>query len=579
MGEKRKEFTASIIFSTIGSLMGIVPYALIYWIIEYFLTGGKGADLGPVYHVVKIAFIVIAVRYIFVISSFVFSHIAAFDLLYDIRTRLTRHLGTLPMGYWSENNSGTVRKILHSDVESLENFMAHHVPDVVSGFVLPVATITYLFTVDWRLALVTLIPLVLGMVLMNMMMGMGKNSKRKVLMQKYHDSLGDMNSSTVEFVQGMPVVKAFGIVVDSFKKLKGALVNYRQLVILISKEQSAYWGIFSAVILGGGIFILPLGIYLLSGYQVSVATLLLFLILGSGCFLGFVNLIMITGHIERITEGIKRVQNILDEEPIFEPHIPATPQNNSIILDNVNFRYKKDAPLVLENINEKLEPGSFTAIVGPSGAGKTTLVHLMARMWDVEEGSIKIGGATLPELGTKGINSIVGTVFQDVQMLTDTVANNIAMGKHLTVEEIEDAARVAACYDFIKELPRGFDTIIGEGGEVHLSGGEKQRISLARVVAKKPEIVLLDEASSYADAENEYRMQEAFSKVTKDKTVVVIAHRLSTIVDADKILVVDEGRIKERGTHDELLELDGIYTKMWNAHTRAGDWTMDQKEA
>jgi len=580
MAERKKEFVFCVILATLGSLLGIVPYAMIYYIIEFFMENGTATDPGPVINMLGIVFIVVVVKYIFVVASFVFSHIAAFSLLYDIRVRLAGHLGRLPMGYWSSNNSGMVRKVIHSDVESLENFMAHHVPDMVSGVVLPVATIGFLFFVDWRLALCTLIPLPIGIFMMQKMMGSGENSKRNQLMKKYHDSLEAMHSGTVEFVQGMPVVKVFNIVVASFTKLKTSLESYRDFVIMISKTQSKYWAVFSAIVLGGGVFILPAGLYLLENGKTDAATLILFLILGNGCFVGFVNLIMTTGHIERITEGLNRVQRILDEEPLSEPAIAVLPEDNGISMRNLSFRYGDNSPQVLNNINLEIPAGSFTAIVGPSGAGKTTLVHLMARMWEAPEGTISIGGIPLENIGTKGLNRTVGTVFQDVQMLTDTVKNNIVMSmKDVPFELVEEAARTAACYDFIQELPNGFDTVIGDGGDVHLSGGEKQRIALARVVLKNPAVVLLDEASSYADAENEAKMQEAFSAVTHGKTVVVIAHRLSTIVNADQIVVVDNGQIVEKGSHDELLGNKGVYSEMWKAHTRARHWKIGAKEA
>jgi ATP-binding cassette, subfamily B, bacterial IrtA/YbtP len=576
-GEKKTEFIFCVLLAAIGSILGIVPYALIYYIIEYFLNARTEAT--PVFQMIGIGFGVIVLKYILVISSFVFSHIAAFDLLYSIRTRLTRHLGTLPMGYWSRHNSGNVRKILQSDVESLENFMAHHIPDIISGLVLPIATLIFLFFVDWRLALCTLIPLPIGIFMMMKMMGMGKETKRKQNMREYHNSLEAMHSSTVEFVQGMPVVKAFNIVVDSFKKLKRSLEKYKEFVLRLSREQSKYWALFTSIVLGGGIFIIPMGIYLIHTGQTDPATVILFLLLGNGCFVGFVNFISITGHIEIVSEGAIRIQRVLEEKSLSEPKAPRIPAENSITLTDVGFRYNEDGPAVLKNISEEFPSGSFTAIVGPSGAGKTTMVHLMARMWDVTDGTISIEGISLPEIGTAGINATVGTVFQDVQMLTDTVRNNICMGLNdVSMQQIEEAARTAACYDFIMDLPQVWDTVIGEGGKVHLSGGEKQRIALARVVLKNPPVILLDEASSYADADSEKKMQEAFSRVTAGKTVVVIAHRLSTIVNADKILVVDKGEIQERGTHNELLEQEGLYKRMWKAHTHARHWNMSSKE-
>ena len=580
MAEKKMQIIFCIILAAAGSLLSIVPYALIYYIIEFFMHWKKGAPVEPVLSMVRWGFFVILIKYVFVIGSFVFSHIAAFDLLYRIRAKLIRHLGKLPSGFWNKHNSGRVRKVIHEDVETLEQFLAHHLPDIVSEFILPLAIIGFLFFVDWRMAIATLIPLPIGIYMMIKMMGFGKDSKRKKIIRKYHASLEQMHSHTVEFVQGMPVIKVFNIVVNSFRKLKQSLENYREFVITLSREQTKYWAVFSTIIFGGGIFIIPTGIYLLHRDSTDVTTVLLFLILGTGCFMEFVNLVSNSHHMGMIAEGADRIAQLLDEKPLREPLSPAMPSRNGMQIKGVDFRYRPDTPLVLEGIDQTFPAGSFTAIVGPSGAGKTTLVHLMARLRDPDRGDIRIGGVSLPQMGTDNVNKMVGTVFQDVQMLTDTVRNNILMGLNgVSQEQLEAAAGTAACLDLINALPRGWDTMIGEGGEVHLSGGEQQRIALARVVLKNPGVILLDEASSYADAENEEKMQQAFSRVTQGKTVIVIAHRLSTIVAADNILVVDQGRIKEYGTHEQLLEKNGIYTRMWQSHIKAQKWNMNIREA
>ncbi|MCT4562712.1 MAG: ABC transporter ATP-binding protein/permease [Maledivibacter sp.] len=578
--EKRLPITICVILASLGSILLIVPFALIFKIVDYYLQFGIKASTEPVLRWLGIAFLALVLRYGLIISSFVFSHIAAFDLLYNIRVRLTKHIGTLPMGFWGKKNSGQMLKIVQEDVESIENFVSHNFPDIAAGLVLPFATLIYLFTVDWRLALAAAIPLPLSILIVYMMWnGILTGQNRKELTMKYHKSIENMHSNMIQFVQGMPVVKVFNLTVDSFKKLKESILSYCEIVTVWSKGVSPYRAVLTTVVLGGGIFILPLGIYLLQAGKVDVATIILFLLLGTGCCKGLINAIMITSRMELIIAGIKRINDVFSVQPLFEPVMPKLPQKYDIELKNVGFRYSENGPAILKDINMTLPEGSFTALVGPSGAGKTTLINIIARMWEVTEGDICIGGVSVKDMGTKGNTEIVGTVFQDVQMLTDTVRANICMGNiNASQQEIERAAKAAACHKFIMKLPNGYDTLIGDGGEVHLSGGEKQRIALARVVLKNTPIILLDEATAYADAENETMMQEAISKLMYNKTVIVIAHRLSTVVKADNIFVINKGDVAESGTHQELLELNGLYNKMWNAHIRSKNWNMTKKE-
>jgi ATP-binding cassette subfamily B protein IrtA len=579
--DKKISMIICVSLAALGSILFIVPFALIFKIVEHYLRFGPDASAGPVLQWLGIAFGALLLRYVLIVSAFVFSHIAAFDLLYRIRARLTKHIGTLPMGFWSKKSSGQVLKIVQDDVEAIESFVAHYLPDVASAVMIPLVTLAYLFAVDWRLAVAASIPLPLTIILVYMMWnGLLTGQNRKELARKYHQAIEKMHVTMHEFVQGMPVVKAFNLTVDSFQKLKDSVLAYGELVVTWSKGVSPYRALIAAVVLGGGLFILPLGIYLLESGKVDVSTIILFLLLGTGCFTELLKVIIVVTRMELIIAGIKRIQEILSAQPLAEPEIPKIPERFGIEFQKVSFRYTEQGPNILNDITINLPEGSFTALVGPSGAGKTTLINLIARMWEVADGSITIGGVPLWKMGTKGIAAIVGTVFQDVQMLTDTVKANIRMGRaDASQETVEAAAKAAACHDFIMKLPHGYDTVIGDGGEVHLSGGEKQRIALARVFLKNPPVILLDEATSYADAENETLMQEAFGRLMVNKTVVVIAHRLSTIVGADQIFVVDQGRVVEHGTHQELLALTGVYQKMWGAHTRAREWRLAQKEA
>ena len=578
---KKKEFIAMAILATLGAILAIVPYMLIYSIINEFINMGMNVDFELIFQFVLLALAAIFLRYFFVVFSFVFSHIAAFDLLYLIRTQITGHLGKLPMGFWSDNSSGRVRKTIHEDVERIENFVAHHIPDVIAGTVLPLCTITVLFFIEWRLALAVLVPLPIGFLMIKIMYsGVATGGQnRKQLWKKYHEAIEAMHSTIVEYVQGMPVVKAFNISVESFKRLQEAVLGYKHFTVMLSKRQTPFFVIFVAMVIGGGIFILPVAYHLLRTGQTDIATILLFLILGTGCFSEFAKVMLIAGHCEMIFAAGERIGSILQEKELPEPVFPVLPKKYEIEFKNVSFKYNSNSQPVLKDISVKFPESSFTAIVGASGSGKTTLVHLIARMWDIEEGSISIGGENIKSIGTTGLNRTVGMVFQDVQMLTDTVRANICMNKTgVSQQEIEKAAQTACCHDFIVSLPKGYDTVIGEGGEVHLSGGEKQRIAITRAVLKNSPVILLDEASCYTDAENEINIQKAFSRVMKNRTVIVIAHRLSTIVHADNILVMDKGEIAERGRHDELLRQNGIYKKMWEAHSKAKGWKLSEME-
>ena len=578
---KKKELMSSAVLAAAGSMLTIVPYILIYYIIQYYIRNGAGAPPGTVIRLIIWGFAAVALRYILTTSAFVFSHIAAFDLLYKIRARLARHLGTLPMGYWSRRTTGHVRKIIQEDVEMIENFIAHHVPDFVSGLVVPVVTLGYLYFVDWRLAIAATVPLVIGLMLMKLMYsGSGRavgraGSSRQEMMKLYHDSLEDMHSRTVEYVQGMPVVKVFNLTVSSFQKLKASITRYGELVEKWSRGGAPFWAGFTSIVLGGGIFILPVALILLRSGQTDVPTVILFLLLGTGCLSGAVKFMTMLSGSMMIKEGASRIRAVLDTESMPEPVSLSTPRGYELKLHQIGFRYSDDSSRVLDNISITVPEGQFIAFVGPSGAGKTTLVQLIARIWDATDGRITIGEEDIRNLGSEQVNRIVGTVFQDVQMLTANVRDNIRMGNtEASDTEIIAAAKAAAIHDFVTSLPRGYDTLIGEGGEVHLSGGEKQRISIARVILNNPPIILLDEATAYADAENETRIQKAFSNATQDKTVIVIAHRLSTVVKAHKIYVMDGGRIVQQGNHEHLgNDTGGLYHKMWQAHTNAGKWT------
>jgi ATP-binding cassette subfamily B protein IrtA len=570
-GAKKLHLIISAILAVISSACSLAPYIIIYLVMLKVLDPGFGA--GDYSYILNMAFIaagIVVSRYLLMFASAMFSHIAAFKILYGLRTTLTEHLGKLPMGYFTTNQTGKTKKILFEDVEEIEKFIAHHIPDIVSGITLPSLIVIFLFTVDWRMALVALLPLPLALYTQQKAFDKdGRKERRK----KYHNALETMNATIVEYVKGMPVVKIFNQTVESFTCLKESTDTYRHFIKQITLDQAPPWAAFIVITSSGLFFILPFGLWFYLNGAISLPTLLLFIMLGSGYMTPLFKLAMLGGQLGHILEGITRIDNILSLPIIAEPETGRHPQNSIITFKNVSFRYGDQ--MALNNVSFSIDEGKVTALVGPSGSGKSTIVQLLLRMWDISEGKIMLGGVDIREISYSELMNRIGFVSQEGYIFSDTVYENIRMGmENVSMEDIERAAHAAQCDGFIRKLPKGFHTRIGEGGEVHLSGGEKQRISLARIILKNAPIVVLDEATAYADAENESRIQAAFAEIMRNKTVIVIAHRLSTITDADTILVIKDGAVAEEGRHEKLIAVKGVYHAMWKAHTAAQDWAL-----
>jgi ATP-binding cassette subfamily B protein len=574
-GTKKPHLIAAALLSIIASACALAPYGVIYLVLVRLLA----PDFGPggvkdIQSLALVAVGLVVLRCLTLFASTMCSHVAAFDILYNLRCALTAHLGKLPMGYFSARQTGQIKKILYEDVEELEGFIAHHIPDLVSGAVLPVLIVGVLFLVDWRLALVALLPLPLAFFLQRRVFARDGLGQRRA---RYHDALEAMNATIVEYVRGMPVIKIFNQTVSSFARLKDAALAYRRYIEEITRCMAPSWAMFVVVTSSGLLFLLPFGLWLYLDGEISLPTLLLFLMLGSSYMTPLFRLALLGGQLGHLLEGLARVDAILATPPLAEPAKPQLPRSAAVEFDRVTFGYGQQP--VLRELSLRLAPGSVTALVGPSGAGKSTIAQLLLRMWDVDAGAIRIGGVDVRDMAPEALMRQVGFVFQDGFLFSDTLRENIRMGcEGATEADIERAARAAQCEEFVRRLPRGFDTRVGEGGEVHLSGGEKQRVSMARIMLKNAPIVVLDEATAYADAENEARMQDAFAALMQGKTVLVIAHRLSTITDADAVVVVKDGVVAEQGRHEELLAQRGVYHAMWQAHTAARDWTLQVKE-
>ncbi|ASF42130.1 ABC transporter ATP-binding protein [Capnocytophaga endodontalis] len=565
-GQRKTLLLASCTLAVIHSVLSLVPYALVFYIIKE-LTQSQ-PNFTTIQQYVVYAIVMVIVSMVAFLLSGILSHIAAFNILYGLRKTITEKVGILPMGYLSHRNSGAFKKIISDDVERIETFVAHQIPDFVKAVALPLLTLGYLFSEDWRLALISCLPLLVLVVIMPLMFG----SKNQNLTQKYHHSLEEMSAGIVEYVRAMPVMKIFQQSAETFDKYGKKVLTFHRFVSDWIRHSSPPFAIFMSFASNAMLPVLALGLYLYFHNGLTLATLLFFLILGTGYMRPVFAMSNMAMQLQLIEQGVQQIDKILEAPVLPETHTPQEPSHYDIHFDKVSFAYDGEH-YVLNDINFIAKEGSITALVGPSGAGKSTVGQLLSRFWDVQEGNISIGGVDIRQLSTEKLMQMVSFVFQDSFMFAQTMYENIRMGMNKTKEEVIAAAQAAQIHDFIMSLPKGYDTLFGQQG-VHLSGGEQQRFQLARAILKNAPILVLDEATAFADPENEYKIQQAFSELIKGKTVLVIAHRLSTITSADQIIVFEKGEINAIGTHNELLQSSELYQRMWNAHNRAKEWNI-----
>ncbi|MEM7331389.1 MAG: ABC transporter ATP-binding protein [Chloroflexota bacterium] len=568
--QHRGKLSLSAGLSVLSAALSLIPFYVIYLIALELLA--PPIEQSRVWQLVWVFTGAVIGRFLLYYIALVVSHISAFSLLYDLRISLAQRLGELPLGFFSQRTTGSIKKVLSEDVEQIELFIAHHVPDLAAAIVTPIMTIGLFFVLDWRMALAALVPIPIAFVFISRMtQGLDK------VTAEYHNSLENMNGTIVEYVRGMPVIKVFNQTVDSFTRFQSSVYGYRELATQITKKMAPPYGYFLALVGSGLFFVLTPGVWLYLRGELSLPLLLLFLILGSGYLLPLPQVIGFGSTISNINEGVGRIDKVLQHPPIEAPAQPRVPERYDVEFRDVGFAYGEKQ--VLRHINLQVAEGTVTALVGPSGAGKTTMARLIPRFWDIHEGEILIGGINVKEMMPETLMDKVAFVFQDIFMFTDTVYENIRMGlPDVTEADVIAAAQAAQAHEFVEKLPQGYQTVIGEGGQTHISGGEKQRISIARAILKNAPIIILDEATAFADPENEAKIQEAFSQLMHDKTVIVIAHRLSSITDADQIVVINEGQIVERGQHEQLLAKPALYKRLWEAHTAAQDWSFQMED-
>ena len=581
-GEKKSLLVWGCILSTLSVFFQIIPFWAVYNIMAELLQNAADfskADTSFMLSWAVKGILGLLLAYAFMYFGGMLGHTAAYRTLYGIRVRLSNHISELPLGWFNRNAIGKVKQIAEQDVEQIEKFIAHQLPDMVNTIVLLLVMVVIMFGLNPWLALACIIPIIIGFTAQFSMM-FGKKAQEGL--SEYYDALENISTSSVQYVRGMPSIKIFGQTVHSFRKFYQDIMSYRDFSTKYADNYEPTYCLFRVLVLSLATFIFAIGIFLFSGDPQNMAfaiTLLFFLIFAPGISTPVFKFNSFGSSMNNITEGVRRIDEIMSEIPIQEPTDGKKPQGYEITFEHVSFSYEgKDSALVLNDVSFRAEQGQITALVGPSGSGKSTIAQLIPRFWDVGTGQIKIGGVDIRDMKTEDLMASMSFVFQDSFLFSDTLYNNIAIGKPgATKEEVYTAAKAAQCHEFIEKLPQGYDTLIGEGG-VYLSGGEEQRVSVARAILKNAPILILDEATAYADPENEFQMQLALQELIKNKTVLIIAHRLITIKNANKILVIKNGQIENAGAHEFLLQNSETYSAMWKAYTVSSDWQITAKK-
>ena len=578
-GSKKKHLITAGILSVLGSIAKMMIYLFVYFALQEIVKSrGIVADMNGsvMLKIILGAASALLVWLLFDVVASLLSHSAAFNLLYELRIQLSEKLPKLPLGYFNTHSTGEIKNVMNNDVERIESFVAHNILDFVTGIVTPILTLIFLFAINWRMALACLISIpVAGYAGVNMF----SNKKIKALSDKYQLSMGKINGSAIEYINGIALIKTFARGKEIYDNLKKDIKSSGESAIVWSNASANSYILFLTLLPASILFIFPMAIFLLSNpmsYNVALTSVLLFFVIGINIAEPMKQLMMVSSIFRKVSFGMECIDNILDAEELAADESALAPIDSRIDFNNVHFAYSKKK--VLDDISFSCLPGTVTALVGPSGSGKSTIAKLIARFWDVSDGEIDIGGTNINTLTNESLMNKVSFVFQDVVILSDTIEENIRMGnKTASMDQVVAAAKAAQIHAFIEKLPSGYQTKLGTDG-IYLSGGEAQRISIARVFLKNTPIIVFDEATAYADAENESLIQEAFRQLAKDKTVIVIAHRLSAIVGADQILLIDKGTIKERGTHNKLLEQKGLYNDMWQRFSAGESWSLKKNE-
>lgn len=563
---------ASWILSVISALLALVPFIYIWRIIRDVLNTAPNFDEAKnLTQYGWLAVLFAALSVVIYIAALMCSHLSAFRVASNIRKALMRHITALPLGITEKYGSGNLRRIVNTSSAATETYLAHRLPDKAGAIATPIGLIVLLLVFDWRLGLLSLIPVALGFLIMMKMTGAGMEKK----MTEYQNALSDMANEAVEYVRGIPVVKTFGQTIFSFKRFKGSIDNYEKWVIAYTKALRLPMMCYTTAINAVFAFLIAGGIIFSKGGVTNelLLNLIFYIVITPVIGTTLTKIMFMSEDSMIVGDAISRIDEVLNEKPLpaaGEKHVPS---DNTITLEHISYSYdgKKNA---LDDVSLTIKSGQTVALVGPSGGGKTTLANIITRFFDPQEGRVLIGNIDICNIPKEVLMNKISFVFQNSRLIKASILENVRMAKpDATRDEVIRALEAAQCLDIIEKLPDGIDTVIGANG-VYLSGGEQQRIAIARAIIKNAPLLILDEATAFADPDNEVRVQQALSALSKGKTVIMIAHRLSSITNADCIYVMQNGRIAESGTHSQLVERNGIFARMWNNYSRAAAWKL-----
>lgn len=574
---KRGPMVAAIVFSVASAAASFVPYAAIYLVIREVLSvypDVSALDAQAVLLYAALALAGVFANIVLYMVSVALSHIAAYGTLYQLKVNFLEHLATLPLGFFFRTGTGRLREVMDDQIESLEGFIAHDLANMVSACVAPLLMIAVVLAFDWRFGLVSLLGIVIAFVLYG---ATSAGAQKKQMIEEYRSALEDMGNASTEYVRGIGVIKAFQQTAESFGRLKGSINRYTSAVIPYSLSQENMTASLTTAFSSIYLLLIPAGILIgahAEDYRVFAASFIFYLIFVPVIGSVLMRLIYAMANAQQFVSAAERMDAILAEKSLPEG-VQNAPQSFDVTFDHVSFSYEgPEGSRALSDVTFTAPEKQVTAIVGASGGGKSTIASLIPRFYDVDEGSVRIGGVDVRDLKGDDLMKTVGFVFQDTFLFGQSILENIRMGrKDATREEVVASAKAAQCDEFVRALPQGYDTVYGSGG-AKLSGGQVQRLAIARALAKNSPVLVLDEATAFADAENEHLIQAALGELMKDKTVIMIAHRLSTVRNADNILVMDKGSIVEQGTFDQLMDSKGRFYDLWNHYSASMTWKL-----
>ena len=573
MGRRKWLLPCSVGLSAVNGLLSLVPFILLWLVVRILLTAeGDLADTS-LWDYALAAFVISVANILLYFFALMLSHLAAFRIEINMRRWAMERLMRAPLGFFDTQNTGRMRKIIDEDSGQTHTFVAHILPDVAGSVVAPLGVIILLFMVDWQMGLASMVPLVCAFGIMGYMM----NPKNNHFQRMYLDALEKMSAEAVEYVRGIPVVKVFQQTVFSFKRFYDSIINYRDLVIKYTLLWRTPMSAYIVAINAFAFFLVPTGILLIGhGGQTAVviSDMTLYVLIAPVISVNVMKAMHLSQNLFLANEAVDRLEKLTDATPLPDSETPQRAKSSDICLHNVSFRYDGAEKDAVSHIDLTIGEGKTVALVGPSGSGKTTIARLIPRFWDVREGSVSIGGTDVRQMDKAELMHSVSFVFQNTRLFKTSILENVRYGTpEATLDEVNRAIDLSQSREIIDRLPQGLNTIIGSEG-TYLSGGEQQRIVLARAILKDAPIVVLDEATAFADPENEHLIREALAHLTHGKTVLMIAHRLTTVQDADSIVVVANGRIAEQGTHEELMARKSMYNRMWNEYQQSVEWKL-----